>query len=58
MAQWSLLCFEKELKKMEKELKKIKVVPLLVFACDKKIALNLLLLLLLLWGVGWGGGNV
>ena len=40
---------------MEKELKKIKVVPLLVFACDKKIALNLLLLLLLLaWG--WGGG--
>ena len=45
---------------MEKEFKKIKVVPLLVFACDKKkIALNLLLLLLLLaWGGVGGGGNV
>ena len=37
MAQWSLLCFEKELEKNGKRVEKIKVVPLLVFACDKKL---------------------
>ena len=37
MAQWSLLCFEKELKKNGKGVEKRKVVPLLVFACEKKL---------------------
>ena len=68
MGYWGTMCFvwlgAKELewpsghsfvlKKKNKKLRKI--VPLLVFACEKKIALNLLLLLLLGWG--GGGGNV
>ena len=53
MAQWSLLCFG-EIEKKWKGVEKRKVVPLLVFACDKIIDLNLLLLAL-----GWEmGGNV
>ena len=58
MAQWSLLCFEKELKKNGKGVEKRKVVPLLVFACEKNCFEFAFAFAFACLGVGWGGGNV
>ena len=42
---------------MEKELKKIKVVPLLVFACDKKNCFEFAFAFAFALGGGVGGGG-
>ena len=55
MAQWSLFCFEKNLKKKNgKELRK-KIVPLLVFACEKNCFEFAFAFAFACLGVGWGG---
>ena len=49
MAQWSLLCFEKKEKKLRK------IVPLLVFACEKNCFEFAFAFAFACLGVGWGG---